>query len=140
MDEPRASAGFVELDHTADRAIRVWAPSPAELFAQAARGMFALLADFTAEAAVSRYELVIEMDDLETALVDWLNELLYWHETRHEIYGEFTLLFEEGQLRARFAGQPAGGLRAVVKAATFHDLAIRQDQSGVWQTVVVFDT
>ena len=133
-------AGFVELDHTADRAIRAWGCTPAELFEQAARGMFALMADDVSAPAEAHHTLTIEMDDLESALVDWLNELLYWHETRHEVYGDFSVHLEEGRMRARFAGWPAVALRTAVKAATFHDLAIRQDPSGSWQTDIVFDT
>ena len=140
MREQAPPAGFVELDHTADRAIRAWAPTPAGLFEQAARGMFALMADLMSISPLCSHELVIEADDLESALVDWLNELLYWHETHYELYNEFNVRLERNRLYARFAGQPVDSLPAVIKAATFHALAIRQNPAGGWQTEIVFDT
>ena len=140
MNEQTTLAGFIELDHTADRAIRVWASTPAKLFEQAARGMFALMADLSSVSSISRHELTIEVDDLESALVDWLNELLYWHETLHEVYIEFTVLLDETRLHARFTGGPVASMRASVKAATFHDLTIRQDHAGTWRVDIVFDT
>ena len=36
-------AGFLEVSHTADRSLRVWAPTMDELFSQAARGMYQLM-------------------------------------------------------------------------------------------------
>jgi SHS2 domain-containing protein len=140
MNEQPVPAGFVELDHTADRAILVWASTPAELFEQAALGMFALMADLTSVSVASRHELTIEVDDLESALVDWLNELLYWHETRQEVYSTFTVLLAEGRLQAQFAGGPVISMWAAVEAATFHNLVIQQDQAGVWRADIVFDT
>jgi len=140
MNEQATPAGFEELDHTADRAIRVWARTPAELFEQAARGMFALMVDLSQVSTIARHDLTIEMDDLESALVDWLNELLYWHEMHHEVYSEFTVSLAEGQLRAQCAGGPVTSMQAAVKAATFHDLVIREDEAGVWRVEIVFDT
>lgn len=138
--EDRAPAGFAEVDHTADRAISVWARSPGELFEQAAWGLFSLLGDLTHELPLSRHEISFVYDDLESALVDWLNELLYWHETQREIYSEFTVSFEGGILRGRFTGRPADAPQVVVKAATFHDLTVRQDHAGEWRATIVFDT
>lgn len=133
-------AGFVEIDHTADRAIEVWARTPGELFEQAARGMFSLTTDISQIAPRRYHELTLEVNDLESGIVDWLNELLYWHESRREIYGEFHVSLEPGRLRARFAGQPAEKIQAVVKAATFHDLQVQQDEAGTWRATIVFDT
>jgi len=135
------AGGFREVEHRADRALLVWADTPAELLVQAARGMFALMAgDLEQIALVCRHEVCLEAGDLETALVAWLNELLYWREQCGELYSRFGVKLEQGRLEGWFAGAPGMPTQAVIKAATFHDLHIQQDEAGVWSARIVFDT
>lgn len=133
-------AGFEELNHVADRAVHVWAPTLEALFEQAARAMFSLMADLAHIRPECRHEITLEAEDLEAALVDWLNALLFWRETQGEMYSEFQVRWEDGLLRGEFAGQPGHPTFAVVKAATFHDLRIAQDERGLWHATIVFDT
>lgn len=140
MEEARTSAGFEELNHVADRAVHVWAPSLEALFEQAARAMFSLMTDISAIRPERRHEITLEAEDPEAALVDWLNELLFWRETQGEMYSDFRVRWEDGRLRGEFAGQPGYPTFAVVKAATFHDLHIVQDEQGIWHATIVFDT
>jgi len=140
MGNASTSAGFEELNHVADRAVHVWAPSLEALFEQAARAMFSLMTDISAIHPERRHEITIEAEDLEIALVDWLNALLFWRETQGEMYSDFRVRWEDGLLRGEFAGQPGYPTFAVVKAATFHDLRIEQDEQGLWHATIVFDT
>lgn len=140
MEEACTSAGFEELHHVADRAVHVWAPSLEALFEQAARAMFSLMTDISAIRPERRHEITLEAEDPEAALVDWLNELLFWRETQGEMYSDFRVRWEDGRLRGEFAGQPGYPTFAVVKAATFHDLHIVQDEQGIWHATIVFDT
>lgn len=136
-------AGFEEIDHTADRAVHVWAPTLEELFRQAARAMFSLMLPLEEVPVVVRRESTLPMRDLETGLVDWLNELLFWRETHGEMYRDFGVSFEDGEnsrLRGWFEGGPASPRLAVVKAATFHNLQIRREDDGLWHATIVFDT
>jgi len=134
------SAGFREVEHTADRAMQVWADSPAGLFEQAARAMFSLMIDPDAVPPARRRTVTLQAADLEMALIDWLNELLYQRETRGEMYSEFGVTLEDSRLSAWFAGSPGSPAHAVVKAATFHDLHIGQGDDGLWRATIVFDT
>ncbi len=140
MEGLSTSAGFEELNHVADRAVHVWAPSLEALFEQAARAMFSLMTDISGIRPERRHEITLEAEDLEAALVDWLNELLFWRETQGEMYSDFRVRWENGLLRGEFAGQPGHPTFAVVKAATFHDLQIVQDEQGIWHATIVFDT
>jgi SHS2 domain-containing protein len=136
-----APAGFTEIEHVADRAVRVWAGSAAGLFEQAARAMFTLMAgDLSDVAPAHSHVITLDVADLESALVDWLNELLYWRETRREMYSQFRVRLEDGKLYGEFAGSAGAPTAAVIKAATFHDLRIEQDSAGVWHATITFDT
>jgi len=76
---------YEELEHTAEIGLRVRAATPAALFACAATGMFALIDAQPGEQRM-RHVVTIESSDAESLLVDWLSELLYWHERDGEIY------------------------------------------------------
>ncbi len=140
MSETRRAAGYREIEHTADKAVEVWAPSLPELFEQAARAMFSLMTDVDDIVPVSRHELTLEMPDAEVALVDWLSELLYWRETQGELYGEFHVSLRDGALHGTFAGAPGVPRSPVIKAATYHDLRVARRDDGLWQARIVFDT
>jgi len=128
---------FEQVEHTADLALRVFAESLDELFATAASAMFSQLADLTRVVATSQVQVVLEAPGAESLLVDWLNELLYLHETRGEVYTEFT--FDElsrRRLRATVCGGKAAQTYTIIKAATYHDLSIREAHDGLVATIV----
>lgn len=133
-------AGYREVPHTADVALEVWAQDLPELFEQAARGMFGLVAATEPEAPdhIER-QVSLVAPDWEALLVDWLNELLALSDEHKEAYVAFDVeLPEPGRLSARILGTPAYTPRRTVKAATFHGLAIRRGPDG-YRTIIVFD-
>jgi SHS2 domain-containing protein len=132
------SRRFQEIEHTADLAIRVYGRDMRELFANAARGMFALMAEPSEEPTRER-EVALEAIDHEGLLVDWLNELIYLHEVEEETYSQFTIeTLTATELKARVVGGPTKSKARAIKAATFHDLKIVETESG-YQATIVFD-
>jgi riboflavin kinase/FMN adenylyltransferase len=155
---------YREIEHTADRALRVWGSSLDDLFVGAARGMYSLMADLDGLVAVDWREIRLEAWDCETLLVDWLNELLFLTETEGLLFVEWQIdsLVDRGvqddkpkpgvnaARAARTEGRGsaalvahAGGVhepvtRAQIKATTFHNLKLVQDETG-WSTVITFD-
>lgn len=131
---------FKEIEHTADWAIRVRGRSLSDLFAGAARGMFSLLTDLSSIQKTRELDLDLHAIDVETLLVDWLNELLYQAEEKRIVFTEFTIreLANHGvpHMRATAAGGPARDLHKTIKAATFSSLAIQRDESGYWAEIV----
>lgn len=134
-----------ELEHTADLALRVWAPDWQDLFSAAARGLAALTATATQGPLTRVATLALEAVDRESLLVDWLNELLYLGESAGErgaqriVYLAFRFeALTETTLRATALGARVTEARNAVKAATFHDLAIRTTETGL-ETTLVFD-
>jgi len=129
---------FEEIDHTADYALCVRGADLPELFIEAARGMNTLTGGAPGQPAASR-EIALEAPDPETLLVTWLEELVFLMEIEEEMYDQFEMLsFAPTALTAKVTGGPAVGLDKLIKAVTFHDLAIRETAGG-YETTIVFD-
>lgn len=131
--------GYLELRHTADWALSVWATDLAGLFVQAALGMYALMKVSAGSGRQLTREIVIEGKDAEELLVSFLEELLYLAECHGEVYHSFELVFDEHSLQASMRGAPAGEPEKTIKAVTYHTLQIAANESGGLQTEIVFD-
>jgi SHS2 domain-containing protein len=131
-----------EIEHTADWAIRVRARELPGVFIGAARGMFGLLTDLSQVAAGRRFEIDLQAIDVETLLIDWLNELLYLGEREGLVFCDFDVhdlaVSDGARLRAQVGGSRPGELLKTIKAATFSGLAIQRDEEG-FQVDLVFD-
>ncbi len=129
---------YEPADHTADLAIRVYGGDLPQLFANAAYALFDLMTELPPSASRER-RVSLESSDLEGLLVDWLNELIYLHETEGETYTDFQIeeLSPSG-LRARIHGAPTVRKTKAIKAATYHDLSIRNTPAG-FEAHIVFD-
>jgi protein archease len=130
---------FEEIEDTADRAFRVQGRNFAELLENAARAMSSMdRLGLSGDASVVR-TIKAEGMDRETLLVNWLNEILYLEQTHGVVYDRFQILESSNlHLHARLDGRQAGGSVSHIKAATFHDLAIKQTPEGL-EATIVFD-
>ncbi len=130
---------YMEVEHTADRALRVWGRDLPDLFVGAARGMTGLMADLDGLVATEWREVRLEAWDRESLLVNWLNELLFLTETERVLFVDYRIeSLTDTVLVARVRGAHAPVTKAVVKAATYHDLRLVHDDAG-WSTVITFD-
>jgi len=131
---------FEELPHTADKAIKVYGSTLEDIFVNAAFGMFSLMVDpQEIKVEVSR-EVEVSSFDPESLLVKWLNELLYLQEMEGELYRDFEIIYLDGKrLKARVWGGKGHPTKAKVKAATYHNLEIKDVGKG-YEAAVVFDT
>ncbi len=128
---------FEEVEHTADLALKVHGHSLKEVFVNAACGLFSLMADLEGLEPTISHEISLESLDCEALLVNWLNELLYLHEVEEEIYTRFEIeTLSSTALSATVWGTKMAASKLTVKAATFHDLAIREAEDGYLATVV----
>ena len=131
-------ANFVEVEHTADWAIRVRGTTLPDLFVNAATGMYSLVADLSFAPTVER-EIVVKGMDAEALLVNWLNELIYHTEMDGEVFCEFRVeSFQPTHLRATVRAGRGIELKKEIKAVTFHNLQIVSTDSG-YEVTVVFD-
>jgi SHS2 domain-containing protein len=130
--------GFEELPHTADWSLRVWAKSLPALFAEAARGMYALSGANQAEGPKVKRTFEAEATDAESLLVAFLSELVYAVEQEHLIFDEFDVQVEGIKLKVEMSGAPILSLTKAIKAVTYHNLQIRPTARG-YEVEIVFD-
>jgi len=129
-----------EIEHTADLALHLWATDLPDLFATAARGMLSLFVEVDDAVPVETVDLTLTALDVETLLIDWLNELLYFIEVQGIAFTAFEFAtFTPTALTATLRGGPVRVYTGYVKAATFHDLRVVATPAG-YETEIVFDT
>jgi SHS2 domain-containing protein len=136
---------FEAFEHTADIGLRVEAESLNALFAEAARGLYALMVDNPA-AIEPRQSVTIELEaeDIAGLFVDWLRELVFRSETEHLLFAEFEVAIapDRRRLRAVCRGEPADWDRHLpgmeLKAVTYHRLRVGPTPSG-WEAEVILD-
>jgi SHS2 domain-containing protein len=117
----KMEAGFEEIDHTADWAIRVWAPSIIELLQTAVKGMYALSGIRLGGQGTESRAVKWAVQDLEMLLVDFLSELVFFGENGLGV-AEMELDIIEGALTGRLLLAPITGQAKEIKAVTYHGL------------------
>ncbi len=134
------------VEHTADVGVELEASSYEGLLSE---GLLALTDTLT---EVERVSLEIELSvDLsapsrEDLLVGWLNELVYLFDSKSVLLRQSDIgVGKEGgewRLRATVGGERYDPgrhrIKTLIKAVTYHQLAVRSSTSG-WQARVVFD-
>ncbi len=130
--------GFTEIQHTADWALKVWAPSLDVLFAQAAEGMYWLMETTLAGEPRTVRTIEVEGADAESLLVAFLSELLYLSESTGLGFDQFEIIINKNHLRALARGAPAQMQKKEIKAVTYHNLAVRRKEK-TYTVTIVFD-
>ncbi len=141
-DEP-AATGHEQIEHTADQGVRIWGPTPEDVFREGARAFFRLMVDTSRAEPVEIVDFPIEGNDWADLLRNYLAELLYIFCADALVFCkfEFSELTETG-LRATCSGEPYDPakhpLETEIKAVTYHQLKMEQTDAG-WEATVIFD-
>lgn len=130
---------FLEIDHTADLAIQVKARTFLALIQQAVQGMLHLMGieDKPLGREIS-CTVSFSYTCLEDILVQAMNEILYELEASNLLYIPAELTFCETQARIFYIGVPCVKSYHEIKAVTYHQMEIVQDETG-FQSIIVFD-
>ena len=129
---------FEEIEHTADWAYRVRGKDLAELFIQAAMGLYDLVGMQLAPGERITRSLQLKGVDRESLLVAWLNELLYFHENEGLGFDRLEIQhLDQTSIQAKVTGAPTQQWLKDIKAVTYHNLAIRESKSGLEVTLVL---
>lgn len=138
-----AADGFDYFEVAADVGIRGWGPTPEAAFRQTGLAFFALMV--TPEGIVEREsrEVRAQGDTPESLLVNWLNDCLYVHDVEGFVARRIDFpVFEARRLHSLLWGETVDPARhrlgTIVKAATLHQLTIRQ-ADGSWEIRVILD-
>jgi SHS2 domain-containing protein len=114
----------------------------AELFAAAGLALFDLVCLLEAVAEREEYELSGEAAQVESLLVDWLNDLIFLFEGRGVVCRRFAFPeWSPTHYRAVAFGEPVDERRHeprdVVKAATYHGLSVSEAEGGLEARVIL---
>jgi len=131
------------FEHDADVGVRGWGHTRAEAFEQAAVAMTAAITEPELVRPITRVEITLPDDDEELLLTDWLNALVYEMDTRHMLFGRFSVRIDRRQLSAVVEGEPVDAKRhhpaVEVKGATLTELKVAQQPDGAWIAQCVVD-
>lgn len=131
------------FEHTADLGLRVRAADLPTLFADAGRGLFAMVVDDLAEVRrdVSR-KVKVAGSDVTYLLFDWLNELLFLCDTERLVFSQFDVHIDDAGLVATARGEPIDPdrhhLTHEIKAITYHELKVEREGPN-WLAEVIVD-
>lgn len=132
---------FEYFEHDADIGVIGRGATPEEAFEGAAEAMFAIMVDASQVRPLIQFAFAFAEDDMELALVTWLNRLLAEARQRGLALGRFSLSRANGQWQGIAWGAPwdANMVRGTeVKGATLTMLRVGQ-VDGVWEARCVVD-
>ena len=128
------------IEHTADLKIRVWGSSLENLFREAVLAMMKLIKDAAVGSPTEEQKINIEAPDATALLIDFLSEILALSQTNKEIYTKVNLIrFSQNSLEAVLEGVKVDDFDEDIKAVTYHEANVRQNEKGKWETLLVFD-
>jgi len=137
---------YENLEHTADLKLRSFGKTKEEAFSNMALAMFETITDPLAIDKSDEVSREIEADalDLPALLVDFLSKLLTLSDIGNEIYDRFEVSFmqtdtETWWLKANVYGYGVKGFKTEIKAVTYNELKLEEDEEGKWVAEVVFD-
>jgi SHS2 domain-containing protein len=130
------------FEHEADVGLLVRGQDGPELFAEAGRALYELLADLTKLEERQSWALGGEADDVGSLLVGWLNDLVYLFEGEGAVCRRFEFSsWSDTAYDAVAFGEPVDPARHsprdLVKAATYHALSVRRGPEGFEATVIL---
>jgi len=132
---------FELIEHTADTGLKAYGQDLPEAFANAAYGMFSIIAELENVKEAESRNVEIDEEDMESLLFEWLNNLLYYFDAETLIFKRFDIQeFGDGHLAAVCYGEKYDPsrhrLKTGVKSATYHMLEVDKENNRVQ---VIFD-
>jgi tRNA nucleotidyltransferase (CCA-adding enzyme) len=129
--------------HDADIGVRGVGPTREAAFEQVALALTAVITDPKRVRTQEQASVRCDAPDVETLLVDWLNELVFLTATRHLLFGRFDVRIEGTHLDAEAWGEPIDTERhrpaAEPKGATYTAARVARDERGEWTAQCVVD-
>ncbi len=127
---------FQLIEHTADTGLVAYGNSLAEAFANAAYGLFSIMAELDQVREIESRLVTVSADDADSLLFNWLNDLIYIFDVEHLLFSRFDIAeFTERSLKANCWGErydPARHeLKLGVKSATYYMLEVDGEKNTV---------
>ncbi len=137
------------FDHTADIGCEIFGKTRKELFVNAVAALFDIMLEQKADGEntvttiLEKKSLVIEGNDLEDLLINFLREVLYlFNGEKWVVAGCELVELTTKHIVAQLTGEPYNPqkheMKTEIKAVTYHGLSVEKVQSG-WKARVIFD-
>ena len=133
-------SGFRQIDHTADLALQLWAPSEAELLRVGARAIVSTLTGGAEVRADATRSVSVDALDGEDRLVQWLNEIIYAAVTTGFVTASADIELGATSLTATLHGEAdaSAKIETELKSVTYHELKLEHTGDG-WCAQIVID-
>ena len=133
------------FEHTADLGLRATAPTLERLMADAARGLFEIIAGDLGQIR-PRHDhaerFIVAGTDPTWLLFDWISELHAAFELRRMLFCGFDVSIDAAGLHATAQGEPYDPARHLlaheIKAITQHELSVVETADG-WEATLIVD-
>jgi SHS2 domain-containing protein len=134
---------FDFFEHTADIGLKAFGKTQAQMFENAARGLYAALGEFVTGAEAVLHKLELTAPNVEELLVDFLRELHFLFDTRRWVFTmfqwhEITQTSLKVTLRGGTADFEKSTLNEEIKGVTYHHLKVHKGRRG-WTAMLVLD-
>jgi len=133
---------YEQFDISGDAGLRIWGKDLEELLTNAAEGLGELITDLSLIKETEKRVIVLSSERNEDLLIRWLNELIFLFDTYGFVGTKIEVSLKSDTLKATVSGGifnvETNEGRLLVKAATYHGLSLKRDNTG-WEAVVVFD-
>ena len=131
------------FEHTADIGLHAYGETLPELFCNAARGMESLLVVPEQVRVVASREVTVKGHDPVSLLIAWLNELIFLFDTEYLLFRDFEIATLTdtsltGIARGEHYDDQRHELSSAIKAATWHEAAVMQNNAG-YKARIIFD-
>ncbi|MCX5846643.1 MAG: archease [Deltaproteobacteria bacterium] len=131
------------FDHTADLGLEIYGKTVKELFANAAFAVFDIITDLNRVKATEERTIIVEGEDWEDLLVNYLREVLYMFNGEGLLLKEYSIIEIDPQhLQGRVSGElfnpSKHRINTEIKAVTYHQVTVRETPE-MWMGRVIFD-
>ena len=132
---------FEYFEATADIGLKAYGKDMNEAFENAGLAIFNIISDTSNIDPSNEIEFEVASEDDVSLLYDYLEELLFYHETEFMLFSEFQVEIDENfHLRARIKGEEINWdkheRKTEIKAITFHKMAVRKTDHVEVQAIV----
>jgi len=133
---------FEIINHVADVGIVAYGSDAKELFSNAALALFSLITEPESIEEKLQLDLEVSSEDMDSLLVEWLNELIYLFDVERVLFNRFDIRsLTRNKLDATCYGEGIDSIKHKiklgVKAATYHMLKLEQNRDGYKAQIIL---
>lgn len=129
------------FEATADIGLKAYGEDINEAFENASLAIFNIISDTSTIDHISEINFEVASEDEVSLLYDYLEELLFYHETEFMLFSEFHVKIDDNfHLKARIIGEKIDWdkheRKTEIKAITFHKMEVKKTDHVELQAIV----